>query len=213
MPEPPEPATPIAITMIASAAIAATMSAMLSMWSGLLPGRLVAEAEEARRQVDAHDLELLDELRADAGRLQATLDLALGHAGLLEDEHVLHDDDVAFHALDFGDVGDLARAVLEAALMDDQVDCRGHLLADGPQRQVDARHEDHRLETGQHVARAVGVARRHRAVVARVHGLEHVQRLTGTTPPDDDAVGAHAQGVADELADRDRTATLDVRRA
>ena len=43
-------------------------------------GVLVREAEEARRQVDAHDLELLDELRADAGRLEPALDLALEHA-------------------------------------------------------------------------------------------------------------------------------------
>ena len=36
--------------------------------------------------------------------LQAALDAALDDAGLLEGEHVLHDDDVAFHALDLGDV-------------------------------------------------------------------------------------------------------------
>ena len=60
---------------------------------------------------------------------------------------------------------------------------------------------------------AVGVAGGHRAVVAGVHGLEHVQRLAGTALPDDDAVGPHAQRVADELADRDRALALDVRRA
>ena len=96
--------------------------------------RLEGEAEEAGRQVDALRLELLDELRPDAGRLEAALDLAVDDAGLLEDEHVLHDDDVTFHALDLGDVGDLARAVLEAGLVDDQVHGRGDLLADGAQR-------------------------------------------------------------------------------
>ena len=80
----------------------------------LLAATLVDEAEESGREVDAHDLELLDELRPDAGRLEAALDLAFDDAGLLEDEDVLHDDDVAFHALDLGDVGDLAGAVLEA---------------------------------------------------------------------------------------------------
>ena len=50
------------------------------------------------------DLELLDELGPDPGRLEAALDLALDDAGLLEDEDVLHDDDVTFHALDLGDV-------------------------------------------------------------------------------------------------------------
>ena len=145
------------------------------------------------------------------GRLEAALDLALDDAGLLEDEHVLHDDDVAFHALDLGDVDDLAGPVLEPALLDDQVDRRGDLLADGADRQVDAGHEDHRLEPRQHVARAVGVAGRHRAVVAGVHGLEHVQRLAGAALPDDDPVGPHAERVADELADRDRALALDVR--
>src|SRR5574340_1587096 len=69
----------------------------------------VAEAEQPGRQVDAHHLELLDELGADAGRLQTALDLAVEHAGLLEDEDVLHDDDVTLHALDLGDVGDPSR--------------------------------------------------------------------------------------------------------
>ena len=75
-----------------------------------------------------------------------------------------------------------------------QVEGRGHLLADGPHRQVEAGHEDHRLEAGQRVARAVGVDRGDRAVVAGVHGLEHVEGLAGTALADDDAVGPHAQG-------------------
>ena len=107
---------------------------------------------------------------------------------------------------------DLARAVLEAVLVDDEVDGRADLLADGPQRQVHAGHEHHRLEAAEHVARGVGVAGRHRAVVAGVHGLEHVERLAGAALPDHDAVGAHAQGVAHELADRDGALALDVRR-
>ena len=65
----------------------------------------------------------------------------------------------------------------------------------------------------EHVARGVGVAGGQRAVVAGVHGLEHVQRLAAAALPDDDPVGPHAQGVADELADRDRALALDVRRA
>jgi hypothetical protein len=97
--------------------------------------------------------------------------------------------------------------------VDDQVHGGRDLLADGPDREVDAGHQDHRLEAGQHVARRVGVAGRQRAVVAGVHGLEHVQRLACAALADDDAVGAHAQAVADELADRDRALALDVRRA
>src|SRR6476469_3809304 len=152
---------PMASRKIAAAATAATASVMTgTVWS---PSRSVAEAEEARREMDAHHLELLDELGADARGLEAALDLALDDPGLLADEHVLHDDDVAFHALDLGAVADLPGAILQAALLDDEVHRGGHLLADGPQRQVDTGHEDHRLEARQHVARGVGVAGRHRA--------------------------------------------------
>src|SRR4051794_27307679 len=101
---------PMAIRKIAAAATPATSSVIGT--TGLPPPLSVREAEEARRQMDAHHLELLDEFRPDAGRLQSTLDLALDDAGLLEDKHILHDDDITFHTLDLGDVRDLAGAVL-----------------------------------------------------------------------------------------------------
>ena len=49
--------------------------------------------------------------------------------------------------------------------------------------------------------------------MAGVHGLEHVERLGAADLADDDPVGPHAQGVADELADADLALALDVRRA
>ena len=97
--------------------------------------------------------------------------------------------------------------------MHDQVERRRHLLPDGPHGQVEARHQGQRLETGEGVTRAVGVDGRDRAVVARVHRLEHVQRLARTALTDDDAVGAHAEAVLDEVADGDLAAALDVGRA
>ena len=66
---------------------------------------------------------------------------------------------------------------------------------------------------GERVARRVRVDRRQRALVARVHRLEHVERLGAADLADDDPVGAHAQGVADELANPDLALALDVRRA
>ena len=106
-----------------------------------------------------------------------------------------------------------ARAVLEAGLLDDQVERAGHLLADGAHRQVDAGHEHHGLEAGERVARGVGVHRGDRPVVAGVHRLEHVERGAVTDLTDDDAVGAHTQRVLHQVADLDLAATLDVRRA
>src|SRR3954464_8225453 len=162
IPELPEVATPTAMRTIARAATPAIASAVVSTGRCSFPC-LVGEPEESGRKIDAHDFELLDELRPDARRLQPALDLAFDDTGLLEDEHVLHDDDVAFHPLDLGDVDDLPGPVLEAALLDDEVDGRGDLLAEGADGEVAAGHEHHRLEPGQHVARAVRMARRHRA--------------------------------------------------
>ena len=148
-----------------------------------------------RRQLDARVFDLGHELRAHAGRLDRADDLAVLERLLLEQEDVLEDDLVAFHALHFGDVGDLARAVAHAALLDDHVDRRADLLADGAHGQVHAGHQHHRLQAGEHVARGVGVAGGQRAVVARVHRLEHVQRLAAAALADDDAVGPHAQAL------------------
>ena len=97
--------------------------------------------------------------------------------------------------------------------MDDQVDGRRDLLANGALWQLEAGHHDHRLESREDVARAVGMSRRQRAVVARIHGLQHVERLARADLTDDDAVGAHAQGIAHEVADGDGALALEVGRA
>ncbi len=55
--------------------------------------------------------------------------------------------------------------------------------------------------------------RRQRALVARVHRLEHVDGLGAADLTDDDPVGPHAQGVADEIPDLYLSFALDVRRA
>jgi hypothetical protein len=132
---------------------------------------------------------------------------------VVEDVDVLEGDDVALHAGDLGDVGDPAGAVPQARLVHDELDAGGDLLADGPHRQVDAGHQHHGLEPGEGVARRVRVHGRDGPVVAGVHRLEHVERLAAADLTDDDAVGPHAQRVADEVADRDLAPALDVRRA
>ncbi len=86
------------------------------------------------------------------------------------------------------------------------------LLADGPLRDVEARHRHHRVEAVQRVARAVGVDGRQAAVVAGVHGLEHVERFFAADLAEDDAVGTHTQGVDHEIALADVALALDVRR-
>ena len=121
-------------------------------------------------------------------------------------------DDVLLHAEHLGDVGDPAGAVAEPLDLHDQVDGRGDLLADRPQRQVHAGHQHQRLQPGDAVARRVGVQGGERAVVAGVHRLQHVERLAAAALADDDPVGPHAQGVAHQVADGDLARALDVGR-
>ena len=171
------------------------------------------DAELALRKLDAGLLELLHERRPDAGRDELALDLAVLHPGLLEHEDVLGQDLVVLDPVDLGDVDDLAGPVLQASRVDDQVDRRGDLLADRPQGQLVARHQDHRLEAAEHVLRGVRVAGRQRAVMSGRHGLEHVQRLTGTTLADDDPVGPHVHRVPQQALDRDLAFAFEVGRA
>ena len=96
--------------------------------------------------------------------------------------------------------------------MNDEVERARDLLADRAHRQVEARHQHHRLDARERVALAVGVDGRQRAVVAGVHRLQHVERLGAAALADDDPVGPHAQRVAEEVADADLAGALDVGR-
>ncbi len=72
--------------------------------------------EQHGREIHAVRLEPVGAARPDAGRLVPAQDpLALVGPLALEDEDVLHGDDVAFHADDLGDLHDLAGAVGEPA--------------------------------------------------------------------------------------------------
>ena len=100
-----------------------------------------------------------------------------------------------------GDVADAAAPVGAPADLHHQVEGRAELLADDGMGEIHVAHQHHGLEPTQGIARAVGVTGRQRALVARVHGLQHVQGLTGADLPDDDAVGTHAQRGPHQVAD------------
>src|SRR5207245_10251861 len=110
---------------------------------------------------------------------------------------VVHADHVPLHAGALRDLDDLASPAQQAGHLNDDLKGRGNLTTDDPDGQVEAGHADHHLEARQRVARVVGVDGGHAALVAGVHGLEHVQRLRSAALADDDAVGPHTQGVAD----------------
>ena len=174
---------------------------------------VAAGGEEAFGEFDAADLELLEEFGLHAGGHEVADDFAVVvKAGLFEAEEILCGDGTAFHVLDFGDVGDLAAAVAHAGLVQDEVDGRRNLLADGALRQVEAGHHDHRLKARQGVTRAVGMGRGQGTVVAGVHSLQHVESLARADLADDDAVGAHAQGITHEVADGNGSPPFEVGR-
>lgn len=97
--------------------------------------------------------------------------------------------------------------------LDDDVDGAVDLVVDRGERDLDLGHGAEGLEPHQRVLGAVGVDGGERSVVAGGHGLEHVEGLAAADLADDDAVGgAHAEGVADEVADGDPALALDVGR-
>ncbi|ODU55484.1 MAG: hypothetical protein ABT04_00800 [Granulicella sp. SCN 62-9] len=71
-------------------------------------------------------------LRNAARRLEAAENMtARSHAFTSKDEEFLHLNDAIFHASDLADLGDLASSIRKAGLLDDQIDRRGNLLANG----------------------------------------------------------------------------------
>ena len=60
--------------------------------------------------------------------------------------------DAPTHARDLGHVREAAGSVLQPRLVDDQLERRRDLLTDRSCRQVEARHQDHRLDASEGVA-------------------------------------------------------------
>jgi hypothetical protein len=114
--------------------------------------------------------------------------------------------------IDLDELAHRAPAVAAARDMDDNVDGRANLRTNRSQRERDTAVERERLETRERVARVVRVKRRERAVVARVASLQHVERFAAAHFADDQAVGAHAQRRAHEVADIHRAGALSVGR-
>src|SRR6266545_4416224 len=135
---------------------------------------------------------------------------ARADAGPIELEQILHRHLVAVDADDFGDAGHLSGSVTQARSVDHDVDGAGKLLANYLVGYVLARHHHHGLETREGIARRVGVHGGHGAVVARVHGLQHVERFRPARFTHDDTVRTHTQGVDYKVALRNRSRAFDV---
>ena len=101
---------------------------------------------------------------------------------------------------------------LKRATWTNRSTARADLLPDGAHAHVGIGHPDHHLQPAHGVARGVGVDGRERAVVAGVHGLQHVERLLAAHLADDDAVGTHTEGIDHQLPDADGALAFDVGR-
>src|SRR5687768_17499035 len=153
-------------------------------------GREHALAEHLQRQVHPFGMDPLEQLRPYAARFKLPDGMPVGvHGGLAESEQVLKAEGFALHPRHFRDVRHLALAARQPGDVDHQVDGRRHLLADGDDGEIQPRHRHHVFDAADGVARVVRVDRRHRAVVARVHRLQDVQRFGPAHLAEDDAVG------------------------
>src|SRR2546430_1267145 len=176
--------------------IVVDMSLLLSPCVELLKRMrcLVEQGHDLSRHLEPEIIEPVKNPRTDASRRETP-----DHASLLveaapdEPEDILHRDHVLFHACDLADLDHLAGAVPQPFQVHDHVDGARDLGPNCAHRQVVPRHQHEGLDPGQHVARLVGVNGGHRAGVAGVHRLQHVQRLRSTNLAPHDAVRPHAE--------------------
>jgi hypothetical protein len=101
------------------------------------------------------------------------------------------------------DLGQDAPAVGAQAELADQVDGLGDHVGHDPIREGFFGHLGVGVQLGQGLAGRVGVDGAHGALMAGVHGIEHVEGFGAADLPDDDPGWSHAQGLADQLADAD----------
>src|ERR1700728_3914362 len=164
-------------------------------------------------QIVSRSLEALRELWTDSSRSESSHYAPLRSDSLLfEAKQILHADHLRLHPGDLGDVSQAPRSVGEARDLEDQAHRGRDLLADGLLRQVQVRHHRHRFNASECITRTVGVNCGHRSVVARVHGLEHVESFLAADFADDDPIGTHAQAVDHQLPREDCSLALCVGR-
>ena len=157
----------------------------------------VTPSNMSRRQVDAGRLQPFARLRPDAGGAEAA-----DHLAVLRDARASRSRKISCIVMTSPSMPVISEMLVTLRVPSLMRDCwmtiwmaDGDLLAHRALGQVRRAHRDHRLDSRQRVARRVGVDGRQRSVVAGVHRLQHVERFLAADLADDDAVGAHTQGV------------------
>src|SRR6185312_9920947 len=133
-------------------------------------------------------------------------------AGNFVNQKILQRDRFFFHTEHFGDVRNLARTIAQTRRLHDDVNRPADHLTNSLDRKRITTLHDHRFETAQCFARAVGVQRPHRTVVARIHSLQEVERFRSTNLADDDPLGPHTKTILDKIPHPDLAFAFEVRR-
>jgi hypothetical protein len=128
-------------------------------------------------------------------------------------EQVLRDNDVAFGADHFGDIGDAPRTVAQTLSLHDDVHGADDHLANGLGGQGISAHGDERFQARQRLARGVRMHRSHRAVMARVHRLQQIEGFRTAYLAHDDAFGTHTKAVSHQIAHVDLALAFEIGRA
>src|ERR1035437_2425787 len=170
--------------------------------------------ENRQRHGNAADAQALQESWGDAGGPEAALHLAgIGHTDALEGEDLLQIHLLILHPQYFTDGEDFTGSVLQAGNLHDELDGAGQLLEDDAGGNFEIGHHHHGFQAREGVAGCIGVHRAHGPLDAGVHGLEHVQGFGAAALANDDAVGAHAEGGAQQNALVDAAFLIEVGRA
>src|SRR5262249_10687164 len=104
-------------------------------------------------------------------------------------EDLLYLNDGAVYAGDLADARDATAAVSRALQLHDDLDSRRDRRRDARLAHGEARHSHHLFQTGDSIARTVGMDGGHGPLMAGGHRLEHVEGLFAADLADDDAVG------------------------
>src|SRR5438128_837331 len=109
-----------------------------------ISGNHLQVLKHGRWQMNPRRVEVLAALGPDARRSETSAYFTiLAKPRPLEHENVLQGNDFAFHAGDFRDGRDLARAVRETRHLNEKIDRRRDLLANGAFGQIQIGHGDH----------------------------------------------------------------------
>ena len=108
----------------------------------------------------------------------------------------------------FRDRGNAALAVGQAADLHNEIQCIGDLPAQADLTALKAGKTCQHFHAMQAFTSRTGMDGGHRSIVPRVHGLQHFQHLGTAYLTHHNAVGAHAQAVAQQITNRHHTRTI-----